>query len=83
MAFQVVEFELDAQGNVLERRVVPYPYQGRQEAAAAAKSIAGRYAEARYDQTNNFWCAVIRCASPSKKSGTARSLDGYPRVCTK
>ena len=57
VAFQVVEFELDAQGNVLERRVVPYPYQGRQE-AAAAKSIAGRYAEARYDQTNNFWCAV-------------------------
>jgi len=34
VAFQVVEFELDAQGNVLERRVVPYPYQGRQEAAA-------------------------------------------------
>ena len=58
MAFQVVGLELDAQGNVLERRVVPYPYQNRQQAAATAKSIAGRYAEARYDQTNNFWCAV-------------------------
>ncbi len=58
MSFQIVEFELDAQGNVLDRKVVPYPYQSRQEAAASAKSIATRYPQARYDPASNNWCAI-------------------------
>ena len=58
MSFQVVELELDAEGNVLDRKVVPYPYQNLQEAAASAKSIAARYPKVRYDPANNGWCAT-------------------------
>jgi hypothetical protein len=58
VSFQVVELELDADGNVIDRKVVPYPYQSRQDAAASAKSIAEGYPEARYDPANNGWCAV-------------------------
>ena len=58
VSFQVVELELDAQGNVLDRKVVPYPYQNLQEAAASAKSIAADYPEARYDPAKNDWCAI-------------------------
>ena len=58
MSFQVVELELDAQGNVLARKVVPYPYQSRQEAMAAVESIAAKYSEASFDEAQNHWHAV-------------------------
>jgi hypothetical protein len=58
VSFQVVELELDDQGNVLDRKVVPYPYQSLQDAAACAKSVAARYPEARYNPANNDWCAI-------------------------
>jgi hypothetical protein len=58
VSFQVVELELDAEGNVLDRKVVPYPYQNLQDAAASAKSIAEGYPEARYDPAINGWCAT-------------------------
>ena len=32
MPFQIVELALDSNDNVVERRVVPYPYQTREEA---------------------------------------------------
>ena len=39
MAFQVVELILDADDNVIERRVVPYPYQTRAEAVDTIESV--------------------------------------------
>ena len=47
MSFQIVELALHANDNVTERKVVPDPYQTRQEAMAAAESIAAKYAGAR------------------------------------
>jgi hypothetical protein len=58
MSFQVVELELDARGNVLERRIVPYPYQSRHEAMAAVESIAAEYGGASFDEVHNYWDAV-------------------------
>jgi len=77
VSFQVVELELDAQGNLLDRKVVPYPYQNVQDAAASAKSIAARYPEARYDPANSGWCATgsrgpVRVAVEEIGSGKKR-----------
>ena len=47
MSFQIVALALDANDNLIERKVVPYPYQTRQEAMATAESIAAKYAGAR------------------------------------
>ena len=58
MSFQIVEMALDAKDNVIERRVVPYPYQTRQEAVATVESIAAKYRDVRFDSANNVWCAV-------------------------
>jgi hypothetical protein len=39
VAFQIVELTLDTDNNVIERRVVPYPYQTREEAVTAIECI--------------------------------------------
>ena len=49
MAFQVVELTLDADDNVIERSVVPYPYQTRAEAVDTIESVMMRFAEAGYE----------------------------------
>jgi hypothetical protein len=43
MAFQIVELALDANDEVVERKVVPYPYQSRQEAVDTIESVVARY----------------------------------------
>jgi hypothetical protein len=57
MAFQIVEFTVDADDKVVERKIVPYPYQTRQEAVDTIESIAGRYAKFGYDAKQDFWWA--------------------------
>jgi len=49
VAFQIVELTLDADDNVIERRVVPRPYQTRQEAVTAIECIVSTFAEAGYE----------------------------------
>lgn len=46
MSFQIAELPPDANDNEIERKVVPYAYQTRQEAMATAESIAAKYAGA-------------------------------------
>jgi hypothetical protein len=58
VAFQVVELTLDADDNVIERRVVPYPYQTREEAITAIECIVSTFAEAGYAPAQKFWWAV-------------------------
>jgi hypothetical protein len=58
MSFQVVECEIDEQGEVVERKVVPYPYQSRQEAMVAIEQIAAKYSEASFDEIHNLWHAL-------------------------
>ena len=58
MAFQIVELTLDADDNVIERRIVPYPYPTREEAVTAIECIVSTFAEAGYEPTQKFWWAV-------------------------
>jgi hypothetical protein len=39
VAFQIVQLTLDADDNVIERRVVPYPYPTREEAVTAIERV--------------------------------------------
>jgi hypothetical protein len=58
LPYQVVELEIDEAGNEVARKVVPYPYQSRNEALAAVKTIASEYSEARLDESCTFWSAI-------------------------
>jgi hypothetical protein len=58
VAFQIVELTLDADDNVIERRVVPYPYPTREEAVTAIECIVSTFAEAGYEPAQEFWWAV-------------------------
>jgi hypothetical protein len=55
VAFQIVALTLDANDNVIERRVVPYPYPTRQEAVTAIECIVSTFAEAGYEPAQKFW----------------------------
>ena len=54
MPFQIVELALDSNDNVVERRVVPYPYQTREEAVDTIESVVTRFAEAGYEPEECF-----------------------------
>ena len=58
VAFQIVELSLDADDNVIERRVVPFPYPTREEAVTAIECIVSTFAEAGYEPAQKFWWAV-------------------------
>ena len=58
MAFQIVALTLDANDNVIERRVVPYPYPTRQEAVTAIECIVSTFAEADYEPAQKFWWTI-------------------------
>jgi hypothetical protein len=58
MAFQVVELTLDADDNVLDRRVVPYPYATREEAVDTIESALSRFADTGYDVDGQYWWAM-------------------------
>jgi hypothetical protein len=54
VAFQIVALTLDANDNVIKRRVVPYPYPTRQEAETAIECIVSTFAEAGYEPAQKF-----------------------------
>ena len=58
MAFHIVELTLDADDNVIERRVVPYPYPTREEAVTAIECIVSTFAETGYEPAQKFWWTV-------------------------
>ena len=59
---------LDANDNLIERKVVPYPYQTRQEAMATAESIAAKYAGARIAIGVRWVAAASACVWLTRKS---------------
>ena len=65
MAFQVVELSLDAEDNVIDRRVVPYPYATREEAVDTIESALSRFADKGYDIKGQYWWAVTRTGKSS------------------
>jgi hypothetical protein len=56
--FQIVELTLDADDNVIERKVVPYRCQTRQKAVDTIESVVTRFAEAGYEPAGDFWWAI-------------------------
>jgi hypothetical protein len=58
MPFQIVELALDADDKVIERRVVPFPYQTRREAVTAIECIVSTFGEAGYEPEGDFWWAI-------------------------
>jgi hypothetical protein len=60
MGFQVVELTLDADDNVIDRQVVPYPYATRAEAVHTIESAMSRFAEKGYDVEGQYWWAITR-----------------------
>ena len=58
MAFQIVALTLDADDNVIERRVVPRAYPTREEAVTAIECIVSTFADAGYEPAQKFWWAI-------------------------
>ena len=58
VAFQIVALTLDADDNVIERRVVPHPYPTREEAVTAIECIVSMFADAGYEPAQKFWWTI-------------------------
>jgi hypothetical protein len=58
VAFQIVELTLDANDNVIGRRVVPRAYPTREEAVTAIECIVSTFSEAGYEPAQKYWWAI-------------------------
>ena len=54
-AFQVIELALDEDDNVIDRRVMPYPYATRKDAVDTIESFATRFAQSGSEPNGDFW----------------------------
>ena len=55
MAFQVVELTVDADHNVIDRKVIPNRYLTRKEAIDAIKGWVSGFPKFGYEPTGDFW----------------------------
>jgi hypothetical protein len=55
MAFQIVELAIDEGDSVIERKVVPYPFATRAEAAAQIESVITKYSSSGYQPQHDYW----------------------------
>ena len=60
MAFQVVELTLDADKNVVDRRVIPYPYPTRKDAVDVIESVVTNFPQSGYQSESDSWWALTR-----------------------
>jgi hypothetical protein len=60
MAFQIVELTLDADQNVIDRRVIPYPYPTRKDAVDTIESVVTSFPQSGYESENDSWWALTR-----------------------
>ena len=58
MAFQIVALTVDADDNVIERRVVPRLYPTREEAVTAIECIVSMFADAGCEPAQKFWWTI-------------------------
>jgi hypothetical protein len=56
--YQVIELRVDDSDRVIDRRVIPYPYQSRQEAVETIEGIIRRFDRSGYDHTAGYWWAL-------------------------
>ena len=57
MAFQVVELTLDGDQNVVDRKVIPYPYPTRKDAVDA---IETSFPQSGYQPDTDSWWVLTR-----------------------
>jgi hypothetical protein len=60
MAFQVVGLTLDADKNVVDRRVIPYRYPTRKDAVDVIESVVTNFPQSGYQPENDSWWALTR-----------------------
>ena len=60
MAFRVVELTLDADQNVVDRRVIPYPYPTRKDAVDAIESLVTSFPQSGYQPDTDSWWVLAR-----------------------
>jgi hypothetical protein len=58
MAYQVVELVVDGTDRVIDRRVIPYPYQSRHEAVETIEGIIRGFDRSGYDPKAGYWWAT-------------------------
>jgi predicted NBD/HSP70 family sugar kinase len=54
MPFQVVELRLDAHGQVIDRRAIPYPYPQRLDAVDTIEKLIARLDKAHHEAERDF-----------------------------
>ena len=79
MAFQIVALTLDADDNVIERRVVPRPYPTREEAGTAIECIVSTFAEAGYEQAQKFCGQLLTMVTARGSSSKVSESPGPNR----
>ena len=60
ITFQVAELTLDPGQNVVDRRVIPYPYPTRKDAIDAIESVVTNFPQSGYQSENDGWWALTR-----------------------
>ena len=58
MEFQIVELELDSNGNETKRKPVLHTFMTRDEAVAGVESVIARYQRYGYDSERDSWWAL-------------------------
>ena len=58
MAFQVVEFTLNSENKVLDRKVIPYRYMTLKDAVDAIENVLPTLSASGYERNGNCWSAV-------------------------
>ena len=51
---------LDAQGQVIDRTAIPYPYTQRLDAVDTIEKLIARLDKAHYEAERDFWSAVAK-----------------------
>ena len=57
MPYQVVELVIDGADHIIDRRVIPYPYNSRHEAVETIEGIIGGFDSSGYDPQAGYWWA--------------------------
>ncbi len=57
MRYQVVELVIDGGDHIIDRRVIPYPYNSRHEAVETIEGIIGGFDSSGYDPKAGYWWA--------------------------
>lgn len=58
MAFQVVELTIDADNNIIDRKVSPHRYTMHRDAVAAIESVVAAFPSHGHHENGNFWWVV-------------------------